>query len=115
MAKDVIRATSWSLCDASPCDLRIHSVGVDEAHLASIWSTCAPVVKLDCSTTPKTLRVITCSTPGIIGPSVRVFATEIFGGLDFGLFGSPLNFGACVEAFIMGNGFVWGLNPKYSP
>src|SRR6218665_893136 len=51
MAKDVMRATSCNLCDPSPCDLRIRSAWVDEAHLASMWSIWAPMDKLDCSTT----------------------------------------------------------------
>src|SRR6218665_1103732 len=66
---DVMRATSCSLCDPSPCDLRIRSAWVDEAHLASMWSTWAPMDKLDCSTTPNTRKVLTCSAPCTTGPS----------------------------------------------
>src|SRR6218665_245012 len=62
-------ATSWSLCDASPCDLRIHSACEGEAHLTSVWSICAPMDKLVCSTTPKTRKVLTCFAPGTTGPS----------------------------------------------
>src|SRR6218665_475857 len=69
MAKDVMRATSCSLCDQSPCDLRIRSAWVDEAHLASMCSIWAPMDKLDCSTTPNTRKVLTCSATGTTGPS----------------------------------------------
>src|SRR6218665_1734577 len=69
MAKDVMRATSCSLCDPSPCDLRIRSAWVDEAHLAGMWSIWALMDKLDCSTTPNTRKVLTCSAPGTTGPS----------------------------------------------
>src|SRR6218665_2456545 len=64
-----MRATSCSLCGPSPCDLRIRSAWVDEAHLASMWSIWAPMDKLDYSTTPNTRKVLTCSAPGTTGPS----------------------------------------------
>src|SRR6218665_22643 len=64
-----MRATSCSLCDPSPCDLRIRNAWVDEAHLASMWSIWVPMNKLDCSTAANTRKVLTCSAPGTTGPS----------------------------------------------
>src|SRR6218665_3416909 len=93
-----MRATSCSLCDPSPCDLRIRSAWVDEAHLASMWSIWAPMDKLDCSTTPNTRKVLTCSAPGTTGPSglmldlcrLLVITSSLVSGLSGGCFWQPM-------------------------